>query len=85
MERDGDCVARLLWNHSCAGRIDPHHVWRRGAGGPDEMWNLIAVCRTAHDWIHAHPFDAIRLGLLSASSQGEYGSRQAARRRATHL
>lgn len=86
IERDGGCLAARLFTHECRGRIDPHHVWRKGQGGPDEMWNLIAVCRAAHDWIHfENPTDAIRLGLLSKSSLGEIGSRQAATRREHRL
>lgn len=50
-------------------------------GGPNEDWNLVALCRVAHDWVHAHPQEAIRLGLLSQSSLGEFGSRQAEKRR----
>lgn len=83
--RDGGCIAVRLLPHSCWGRIDPHHVWRYGGGGPDEAWNLIAVCRAAHDWIHAHPAEAIRLGLLSSTSLGEYGARQAEVRRLRRL
>lgn len=27
---------------------DPHHVMTRGAGGPDESWNLMHLCRNHH-------------------------------------
>lgn len=31
---------------------DPHHVKSRGAGGTDEMENLIPLCRRHHVEIH---------------------------------
>jgi hypothetical protein len=81
IDRDGGCAARWVLRHDCAGRIDPHHVWRKGQGGPDEAWNLIAVCRLAHSWIHDNVDEAVRLGYLARSSDGEFGARQAAVRR----
>lgn len=41
-----------------------HHVLLRSQGGPDEDWNLIHVCNACHGWIHAHPAEAVRLGLI---------------------
>ena len=29
-------------------RCDPAHIKTRGSGGPDEHWNLIALCRAHH-------------------------------------
>ena len=83
IERDGGCSARWVLRHDCQGRIDPHHVWRKGQGGPDAEWNLTAVCRLAHRWIHEElPVEeAVRLGWLSHSWDGEFGSRQALARR----
>jgi len=81
IERDGGCAARWVLRHDCQGRIDPHHVWRKGQGGPDAEWNLVAVCRLAHDWIHTHVDESTHLGYLGASWLGEYGARQAAERR----
>ena len=32
---------------------DPSHIRSRGAGGPDEDWNLVAMCRECHtQWHH---------------------------------
>jgi len=31
---------------------DPHHLISRGAGGPDEVWNILPVCRIHHAEIH---------------------------------
>jgi hypothetical protein len=28
--------------------LDLHHIWEVSAGGPDESWNLIALCPTCH-------------------------------------
>lgn len=33
--------------HECWGRIDPHHVESRGAGGGDHC--VVPLCRRAHD------------------------------------
>ena len=44
---------------------DCHHMARRhGKLLMDERWWL-PVCRWAHDWIHEHPNEARKLGLLS--------------------
>lgn len=29
-----------------------HHLITKGAGGPDEMWNLIPLCHVHHDEVH---------------------------------
>lgn len=36
--------------------IDIHHLQNRQKNRPDldEAWNLVALCRTCHAWIHAH-------------------------------
>jgi len=87
IERDGGCAARWVLRHDCQGRIDPHHVWRKGQGGPDELWSLVAVCRLAHRWIHDElpREEAEALGFLSKAALGEFGARQAAIRRQTRL
>ncbi len=43
-----ECAAR---SETCYGRIDPHHVTTRGAGGGDET--CIPLCRGHHIEIHA--------------------------------
>jgi hypothetical protein len=44
---------------------DLHEVLPRGRGGDaaDEN-NIIPVCRSCHDWIHAHTVEAENSGLL---------------------
>jgi len=32
--------------------VDLHHLYSRGAGGGDEDWNLIPLCREMHQKIH---------------------------------
>ena len=32
--------------------LDMHHIWEVNAGGPDELWNLIALCPTCHALYH---------------------------------
>lgn len=36
---------------SCRKRcpLEPHHVIKRSRGGPDAMWNLVALCRAHHE------------------------------------
>jgi hypothetical protein len=36
----------------------------RSQGGKDTLDDLIAVCRSHHDWIHAHPARSYEIGLL---------------------
>jgi hypothetical protein len=47
---------------------DLHH--RRGRAGKllKDRRFFMAVCRTDHDWIHAHPEDARAKGLISSAS-----------------
>ena len=62
---DGRCVVE---RQGCQGGArDAHHV-RCGMGrpllpGPGQR--LISVCRACHGWIHAHPAEARRRGLLA--------------------
>lgn len=37
----------------CTRQADPAHIRSRGAGGPDEPWNLIPLCRSHHMLQHA--------------------------------
>jgi hypothetical protein len=65
LARDGGCVARpLVPEVRCAGRIDPHHALMKSQGGQDTLDDLIAVCRSHHDYIHANPARSYELGLL---------------------
>jgi hypothetical protein len=32
--------------------LDMHHIWEVNAGGPDQPWNLIALCPTCHALYH---------------------------------
>ena len=39
----------------CGHRTDflhPHHIWRAGQGGPDELWNGAALCAACHRAVH---------------------------------
>lgn len=59
---DDRCEARL---RGCGGGAEHvHHVLRRSQGGGNEPENLLGVCFRCHEWIHAHPKEAARLGLL---------------------
>lgn len=39
---------------SCGSRnnLHCHHVWFRSHGGPDALWNLLALCSACHDGVH---------------------------------
>lgn len=66
LERDGyRCQAVGLLPHDCHGRIDPSHIISKGASPEqaDDPANILAICRTAHDWIGGHPKEARKLGL----------------------
>lgn len=41
-----------------------HHIKLRSHGGSDRAFNLLAVCETCHDEIHAAPEDAYREGWM---------------------
>lgn len=71
-----DAFARDRWKcqgiavipgHVCRGRLDPHHVWPVGKGGPRcDAANIKVLCREAHQWVHnGNPQLARTLGLLA--------------------
>lgn len=65
--RDGWCCRgrQLVPAVECRGVLDCHHILPRGRGGPDELANLVTLCRAHHDWAHEHPAGAKPLGLLA--------------------
>lgn len=70
LERDQwDCqgAARGLV-HDCDFPLDVHHVKPRSQGGTHELSNLICLCRPAHRWVHEHPAESYRMGLLVRSA-----------------
>lgn len=81
VKRDQDCQGKQLIGGACKGRLDCHHVWRKGQGGPDHEDNLVLLCRAHHDWVHAHVVPSLALGFLSSSWDGMAGARAAAERR----
>ena len=36
----------------CSGPAEPHHIVSRGAGGREEAWNLLYLCRMHHRHCH---------------------------------
>lgn len=72
LARDRGCVAHGL-DVRCFGPLDPHHLWRRGQGGPDEAENLVTLARTCHSYVHAHPLVGQCLGLLVPAWTGMAG------------
>lgn len=72
LRRDGD-ECTLHFRRLCFGPLDPHHVWRRGQGGPDDIDNLITLCRLHHRWVHEHPLLGQSMGLLVPAWTGYTG------------
>lgn len=61
------CEVGYSINNRCNGyAVDVHEPHTRARGGsitdPD---NMVAVCRSCHDWIHSNPKKATELNLLS--------------------
>ena len=44
--------------------LDLHHKIRRSRQGTDRPYNLAALCRQCHDWVHEHPAAAGKEGWL---------------------
>lgn len=65
-QRDGGCVARhAVVAVGCAGPLDGHERKSRARGGdPLDPDHIIILCRAHHDFSHAHPVEAHRLGFL---------------------
>ena len=42
--------------------VDPCHIQSRGAGGPDEHWNVLPMCRRHHSM--QHQIGWIRFGII---------------------
>jgi hypothetical protein len=62
------CEARTA---VCIGNVaHVHHLLRRSQGGGNEPENLLGVCFHCHEWIHANPKEASRLGLLRLRKMG---------------
>ena len=65
---DPDALRRFRLEHLgepcdiCERRpgTDPHHVQYRSHGGPDAPENLLWLCRTCHDDLHAGRIDRYR-------------------------
>lgn len=78
VRRDQDCRAKGVIPGVCQGRHDPHHVWRKGQGGPDHKDNLVLLCRFHHNWVHNHVAMSVDFGFLSKAAHGMEGARAAA-------
>lgn len=72
LARDRGCRGRgLIPDHVCAGGEDVHEVLARSQGGdPLDLDGVVVLCRSAHDWTHAHPVEAEALGLRRRRSTG---------------
>jgi hypothetical protein len=64
-------------------RADAHHIIFASAGGPDESWNLLHLCRSCHDLCHkvrrfwlsgnADDRDELGKGMVKVEQQAESG------------
>ena len=62
------CRARGLGKANQA--TDKHERIMRSMGGdPLDANNCLAVCRDCHSWLHSHPNEATKLGLLKSNPQ----------------
>ena len=53
--------------------VHVHHRKLRSQGGSHQAVNLLDLCGPCHDWIHAHPDEAVERGWLLRSWQRESG------------
>ena len=60
----GPCFAGTIWSKRVTIADTLHHILPRSRGGKNEIDNLIPVCAMCHMWIHAHPAEAKKHGLL---------------------
>lgn len=77
------CGKKCAYGDPIQSRADAHHIIFKSAGGPDETWNLIFVCRACHDLVHklkklflsgnADERDPMGHGLVKAERQVESG------------
>lgn len=77
------CGKSCTYNGPLATKADPHHIIFASAGGPDESWNLIYLCRDCHDLVHkvkrfflsgnADDRDPAGLGCVKVERQVESG------------
>lgn len=51
--RDGACLYGMMLKDGCDQILDVHHIHPRGAGGDDNIKNLITLCRKHHNKFHA--------------------------------
>lgn len=41
-----------------------HHRWMRSQGGTHDVWNLLHICLSCHNSVHANPEDSYRKGYM---------------------
>lgn len=46
------CGKSCAYGNPIETKADPHHIIFASAGGPDESWNLLLLCRGCHDLCH---------------------------------
>ena len=46
------CGKKCRYGDPITTRADAHHIIFASAGGPDESWNLLHLCRGCHDLVH---------------------------------
>lgn len=79
MRRNCDKSPPRSWSDAgwrCEVRLDgcttiphetPHHRLQRSHQGPNELWNLVAVCPRCHSTIHLNPAWSYEHGWLLRS------------------
>lgn len=56
------------WCKEPGGRLDPHHRLALSQGGTDALDNLASLHRKCHRYLHEHPIEARKAGLIVARS-----------------
>jgi len=70
MERaSGMCEACAVRGWRPVRRANDKHerIMRSMGGDPLDPDNCLAVCRDCHAWLHSHPVEATKLGLLKSN------------------
>jgi hypothetical protein len=60
LERDGqECqICGRLGEPEGSAKLHAHHIEEKGRGGPDEVSNLITLCRDCHESLHGYTIPA---------------------------
>ena len=61
-ERGNGMCERCCWTPM----TDVHHIAGRGGDDPHRITNLVGLCRSCHEWVHANPAAARDAGFSAS-------------------